>query len=295
VKHADDALLEELVYYTSERQRVFVNRTVRGDDPPWSDDPLLRKYHFCRNYREADAGTQYALDEILCHDDPADVLLNIVVYRLINDPDTFHQLRFQPVADFDPEWVVERLAYYEQIGETVFSSAYRTPPHKFAGSDSKVENIIYGIIRDDLLADLDWYVDEVMHAETMEAAHQALCELRGFGDFLAYEVITDLNYRHLPFHENDFVNVGPGAEQGMEFIWGDAKEDYVWWLVDHTWELFDRYDYDFVPYNGCRFKEPTARTWEHVLCEHRKYHQAMQGTGNLRLYDPYDQQSLGDF
>jgi len=148
------------------------------------------------------------LDNILLWDkpDPA-VLFNTILYRFFNRPDSYRAMGgFQHPATFDAEAAVTRL---ENKPGPLFSPAYRVTTVDYVDSDNKHKNILYGIIEDDILAYLDDYVEEVLEADTMEDAFWALTELRGVGEFLVYELVVDLNYRHLPFSENDFVNFGP--------------------------------------------------------------------------------------
>ena len=132
-------------------------------------------YHFCNVYRRLDYGTQYLLDEVLSREDERDIFFNTLVYRFFNRPQTFQFIGgFTPVDRFDPEGRCNALRIYEQ-DHSLFSSAYRVTTHSWADSDSKAVNIIKGIIRDDLLANFDYYCESVLEAESMEEAFEVLC------------------------------------------------------------------------------------------------------------------------
>jgi len=287
----DPELGEELLWWMCERQRIWERRFERGEDPPWTTDPILQEYHLCNVYRELDYGTQIALEQVLREDAPdRAVLFNIVLYRLFNRPETYTAMGgWHDPAAFDPEIVVTRL---DHDREPLFGSAYRVTTHDWAGADTKHENIIHGIVEQDLRPNLDVYTDAVFGAATMEGAFEALSEIDGVGDFLAYELVTDLNYRHLPFSENDFVNVGPGAASALIRLFGDSDNLFIRCLQDNSDVLFDL---DF-PYWEEK-PELTLRDWEHSLCEWRKYIGVKYDDQIRRKFDPRDhaQDTLNDF
>lgn len=289
--------LEKFLGWMCERQKIFKRRFVEDEEPPWTEDEVLREHHFCNVYRELDAGTQYLLENIVDNSDNRDVFFNIVWYRFLNNPESYEAAGgFTPVGDFCPPQIVDRLEAWSET-HSVFSPAYRVSAHRFADSESKIENIVYGIIRDDVIGHLDAYLSDLLHADDMAECFDALKQITAVGDFLAYELLTDLNYSFLPYTENDFVNVGPGAAKGLDLIFEEPEEDHIWWLMKNQDELFDKYNLDFWYWNGDHEKRLTLRDFEHSLCEFQKYVRAQQGEGTVRLFDPYggDQQTMTEF
>lgn len=289
--------LNQFLWFVTERQRIYQRRFIKDELPPWTDNTILRNYHFCHVYRECDAATRYLRQYILSEDDGVDVLFNVIVFRLVNRPESFEAMGgVTPAMDFDTDEAVARLCEFGKRNP-VFSPAYRIPAHRFVDSDSKVENVLYGIVRDDLLPNLSEYADQVLEADTMETAHAALTELRGIGDFIGYELVIDLNYELLPFHENDFVNVGPGARAGLDRIWGDI-DDYegkIRWIVEEQEALFDEYDLDFYYWNGEREKRLSCRDIEHSMCEWNKHQRVKSGDGHTRRFNPRTQFTFDDY
>lgn len=285
----DEDHLRDFWWWVNERQRIWVRRRVEDLPPPWTENGVLQDYHFCNVHRELDAATQYALREILRSPDEADVLFNTVWYRFLNRPDSFEQQGgFTPATEWDADRAVARL----NGQESVFSPAYRVTSHDWAGADSKVENICYGIIRDELQTNLDAYTAEVFGADSLKGAHSALTRLPGVGDFLAYEIVTDLCYRHLPFSEDDWVNVGPGAATGLEWIFGRSDLDALrWlqtdqdrWIQNYPWPTRDRLDEAGV--EGTPKTHLTLRDLEHAACEWRKYRQILENEATKRRFSP---------
>ena len=287
--------LDELLWWMCERQRIYLRRFERDEPAPWTDDPVLRDYHFCNVHRELDRGTQFYLEEIVGEGTDEDVLFNTILYRFFNRIKTYQRIgKFTNLTTFDPEEVTKILLDYEER-HSLFSSAYRVTTQKWADSDSKAENIILGIIRDDVLENWNSYADRVLSAESMEAAFDVLTEINGVGDFLAYEIVTDLTYDVLDFSENDFVNVGPGAASGLITIFGDTDEENIYWLQENQDWIFPELNREF-PYLDCK-PELTLRDFEHSLCEYRKYIGVKYKDEHRRKFDPHDhdQDQLSDF
>ncbi|WP_136396912.1 nucleotide kinase domain-containing protein [Natrinema thermotolerans] len=285
--------LEEFLWFMCERQRIYERRFIDDQDPPWTDSDVLQEYHFCNVYRRLDYTTQHLLDEVLTRENDRDVFFNTVIYRFFNRPKTFQSIGgFTPVDRFDPDGMCHALRLYEE-DHPLFSSAYRVTTHSWADSDSKAVNIVKGIIRDDLLANFDYYCESVLEAESMEDAFEVLCELNGVGEFLAYEMVIDLNYELLPFSENDFVNIGPGSSSGLMIIFNEVHEDWLHWMVDRQEDLFAEFDLTF-PYWEKRL---TLRSFEHALCEYQKFVGIKEQDEVRRKFSPRDhaQDTLEDF
>ncbi len=288
--------LDEFLWWMYERQEIFRRKELLGHNPPWTADAVLRDFHFCHVYRRLDRGTQYALEEILSRDNKAGVFLNIVVYRFLNRVESFDAMGgyIGPEA-FNVAAARQRLRELD----TVFGAAYRiNPPQR--GYNDHVGNVL-DVVENDVLSRLDFWVDAVFDADSMEQAWKLLTGIPGVGEFLAYELVTDLNYRHLPFSENDFVNVGPGAAIGADRIWDvnndQETEDQIRWVVQEQDRLYDNTPYELFQWDGKKQKPLTCRSVEHALCEYGTYHRIRHEAGAGRTYDPkkYEQKPLTEF
>lgn len=302
VNEYDEDLMEEFLWWMCERQKIYIRRSVEGEPEPWTESEILQEYHFCNVHRELDYGTQYALEHILVEDQPVrDVLFNVLLYRFFNRPRTFEMLGgFTKADEFYPEAAVDALDIYSR-NNSLFSSAYRVTTHSWANADTKHKNILLGVVRDDILDNLDDYTKRIFGADSLEEAFDVLCEIRGVGDFLAYEIAMDLNYRHLPYSENDFVNIGPGASSGLMSIFGRSGEDLVRWFRMSQDQLFHYFDLQFPYMAGDPYPinkpELTLRDFEHSLCEVNKYWGIKYRDEGRRRFSPRDhaQDRLEDF
>ena len=102
--------------------------------------------------------------------------------------------------------------------------------------------------------------------------------MRGFADFLAYQVFVDLTYiEDFPFSENEFVIAGPGCKRGMDKLFIDRDdmtyEECLFWLRDRFDKLMSWLD--------------RKGHWpENCFCEFSKYMKALDGTGRPKVrYD----------
>ena len=53
--------IKPLLDWMIERQRIY-RRRQRGDPPPWTDDPVMRKFHFCNVFRSLDRTTAWLVE-----------------------------------------------------------------------------------------------------------------------------------------------------------------------------------------------------------------------------------------
>src|SRR6185436_19629098 len=85
VRSSDGAtsMLDQLGYYTSERQRIWFVRE-HGAVPPWTTDLVFATNRFTNVYRELDPGTIYAHECIAKCDDRRHAVWWAVVYRMLN-------------------------------------------------------------------------------------------------------------------------------------------------------------------------------------------------------------------
>ena len=289
--------LGEFLWWMCERQRIWHRRHVEEQKPPWTTDEILQEYHFCNIHRELDRGTQYYLDNIRDLNPPTDedILLNTIFYRFFNRPETMRTIGWPiPKDKWSPSRVAESL-HVVAHSNPVFSSAYRVTTQAHADADNKIDNIVYGIFRDDILENWDYYTDAILDAPHLQDAWGNLQEIPGVGDFLAYEIVTDLNYIVLPFSEDDFVNIGPGAEKGLDYIFDEVSEDNLRWLCDNQATLFEEFDLDY-PYWEQK-SHLTLRDWEHAACEFRKYVEIAEEGAEKRRFDvpDYNQDTFDDF
>lgn len=195
--------------FVRERHRVFLRRE-RGDDPPWTADPVLRDYFFTNVYRELDPGTRFiqsVLNDHVAAPLP-DRLFNVMLYRLCLREESFEQLGWSTVGGFDAD---EFLAFIRDHPRP-FHNAYM------------ISNQNTAMPKDELLALTasewaEWLPTQDMTWPDREAFIRWLGRARGIGPFLATQVLADLTYKdHVGLPEDGYVQLGGGARRGLNGV-----------------------------------------------------------------------------
>lgn len=290
--------------FVNERQLVWRRRFVDKEKAPWTDNPTLQEFQFTNVFRELDRGTLWLTENITSLDDkylpPKEKLFNIILYRLFNHIPTYEFLYKDSAGKLIPphhnEWKwkaqAKALRKWREEGHQVFTSAFTVTGAAFAGSSNKIDNICYLVHEiNHFLYKLGWW-DAIWNAPTMEEAWKQLRKVRGFGPFLAYEIVIDINYAHRRWGEDKFVNPGPGAKRGINAIYPDINRvpDYVL-AMEHLQSVQRKMLPTGFPYTKDVPKLMSKRNIEHSLCEFQKYEKRRKGirTGRARSFTPNKQ------
>lgn len=272
--------ISEFFDYVEKRHTVFRNRHILDlTRDSWyshlrgkSKDTLM-KVSLANVYREFDRGTLYVLKNIVEKSkNLPDLILNCTIYRLFNLESTFDQIGFQSwnIA-WDPDPIYHRL-----VGQNgLFTGSFVV--HSFASydkicemrgyHDSKMARILLMIQREiiPLIPEIAACIRGKSDAKYL---HEKFVRVYGIGDFLAYEILTDIFYSDLAdgYNEDSYVNVGPGASAGIYELTGIEGDDEVCCAIiqelsDLSWTRLDsRYP-----------RHLTLRNVEHTLCEYYKF------------------------
>lgn len=264
--------IESFFSFCKKRHSLYLNKEVFKKEYPWSDDPILNEYRFTNVYRELDKGTQYYINKIANNNRLGNqqLLYFTVAYRLCNDIDNFeivYPTLFKNIID---------LKVYHEMHDNVlksvakngrfFNSAYCVFTGMKRGDDKYHE---YCKLLTWVSENIDWLTSQLESSETAEQAYKVIQKIPYTGTFIAYEIYSDLLYTKLlnKFSENEFVNIGVGAIDGINIIFGTEFKKWhqkqalpyflkLWGCQDEYWE----------------FDKLTWRNIEHSLCEYRKYH-----------------------
>lgn len=209
--------------FAVERQEVYMRR-VRGEESPWSLDPVLRTHKFTNAYRAADRVSQYLIRNVIGSDHRSanDTFFRIILFKLFNRIETWELLVDQlgePCAEeFDVARYDRVMTEAFAMGERLYSAAYIMPSGGRSGFPRKHTMHLHLLKR--ML--MDELPSQIAEAESMECAFRLLRACPTIGNFLAYQFVIDLNYSRLTdFGENEFVMPGPGAKGGIEKCFSD--------------------------------------------------------------------------
>lgn len=250
------------------RQDAFFNR-VENRPFPWSGDPILNQYKFTNAYRAADRVSQYLIKEVIYNkelpDSPKEILFRIFLFKLFNKIETWELLKkhFGPLTIGNYSFQHFDRVLHETIasGRRIYSAAYIMPSGQSRfGFERKHSNHLKLI---ELIMENE--TDErLMEAETMQKAFEILKEFPGFGDFLAYQLLIDINYSPiLNFSESEFVVPGPGAKGGISKCFahtaGLSYVEIIKLVTDRQEKEFERL--------GLSFKSLWGRPLQLIDCQ----------------------------
>lgn len=311
---------DDFFAYARTRHDIYHRRTA-GQPAPWTDDPVLHKYRFTNVYRELDAVSVWFRENVR---DPLrskpEVLLATVLFRWFNRITTGEAI-FSQTSSMSGEgalttwdlWMRKRdtdqfmdtmqqaVASYCRRGPYVTGAYIIKTPNgmdKLSGVLDCVEKFMtlerpIDSGRD--LVSVGWEQAATSWLEhpgecSLEQAWEWLRQFPYMGDFMAYEVITDLRHTALLDRAPDIMtwaNPGPGAMRGLNRILGrplnHSQPKHV--FVCEMRRLLD-VSLEKWP-NNETYPALEMRDIEHTLCEFDKYERARLGEGRPRGVYPH--------
>lgn len=253
-------------------------RRIKGDPPPWTNDPILLKHKFTNAYRASDRVSQYFIRNVLYAEkyssDPKEIIFRTLLFKLFNKTSTWERLEaaFGDLSweTFDPLRYDRVLSTAMEKGEKLYSAAYIVPPVRL-GPDEGVKHrghlyLLSHAMKGDLTSQL-------MDAPTLKDVYELLKELPSFGRFLAFQFAIDLNYSTALTHrESDFVVAGPGALDGISKCFVNANEyepeDIIEFVQDRQLFEFARLEIEFTSLWGRPLQLVDC---QNLFCEISKY------------------------
>jgi hypothetical protein len=275
--------------FAAERQAVF-ERRVAGDPPPWTDNPILRRFKFCCVYRAADRVSQYMIRDVCYHGEPCtpeDRLFQIVAFRTFSRPETWEAARqylghHPTLDDLASGQFTAALEHAKAVNGGLYTAAFILCATPAYGQSAKHLNHVglwrHMFLRDRLAAKL-------LGAGPLCEVYNLLRGYRLMGDFMSYQTAIDIGYSDLArFEEDEFVVAGPGALRGIRKVFESAgtykPADVVAWMADHQDEEFARLGLDF---SGLWGRPLQLIDCQGLFCETDKYcREAMPGLESAR-------------
>lgn len=311
----DHTVLSCLLRLIVDRYSIHIHKDVFGLPAPWTENPILSRYRFTNVRREHDRVTKSLIEHVSLNNDLSleEKIINSFLFRAWNNPDTF--------IDFGGPWSsrevysprlkeLVRPVYKELLEDTTdrkwWSSAYNQGGTKHAWelptSDVRARaceeteiDIPLRVFHIGPWLDREDVVKRLLIAKDQQDAFEVIKSIRGFADFLAYQVFVDLSYiEKFPFSENEFVIAGPGCKRGIDKLFIDKSgmtyEECLFWLRDHIndefWSLYEEEQTDIFWDPNHLFVDlnPEDRTMnvmslENCFCELSKYLKVVNGTG----------------
>jgi hypothetical protein len=217
-----------LLNWIVEREAIRLRRAA-GQPQPWTEDPILAKWSFTNIRREDDKVTRWIRDNWRePHADDPDLFFAMAVARLVNWSHTLGLLGY-PVP-WDRQHFISVLQEQANGGAKVWGDAYNISN---AGKSLPKVEIVAGVL------DALWARQKSLRPRSYDsllACYARLKDMRGFGSFMAAQVVADMKHVDPLRSARDwwtFAAPGPGSKRGLNRILGrpvDApwRDEYVW-------------------------------------------------------------------
>ncbi len=235
-------------YFACERQNIFVKK-LKGEPAPWTTDPILQEYKFCNSYRVNDRVSQYLLKNVIYNGksySDEDMLFRIILFKLFNKESTWELLlkNFEDITlkSFNIRTcskILER-AILDEI--RIYNDAYISCANKAFGYNRKHDNHLALLNK---MFNEDKIQNKVIKCQTMEEAFNIIKSYPLIGNFMAYQLVTDINYSDVVnWKEDEFTVAGPGSLRGIKKCFIDkgkmSNEDIIKYMYEHQEEEFKR-------------------------------------------------------
>lgn len=232
-------------YWIKERNSIYQKKEVQKLIPPWTNDPILRKYKFTNWDRSKDRVTRYLVDNIFVGDDLGLMLHNIVVHRYCSKEETS---RYIGIIKND---------YKDLFEFNEKSSAY-------TGAFIRCHSLIEVVKSfEQIYEDRDELVSSIRKNNTLQFAFEAIKKYKFIGPFIAWQIVCDMTLTEIlpnPSDIDDFVVLGPGARKGKKI------------LRDIELKTLKKHMNTRLRKHGIQM---TLIDIEHSLCEFYKYYKAL--------------------
>lgn len=326
--------------FVIDRYRIHKKKDVKGLPAPWTSNPILKEYKFTNVRREHDRQTRYLIDNITNNDSLTleDKIVNTFLFRSWNNWATLKDLGFPYLAQelYDPRLKEKVRPLFHKLQEEDpdrlwYNNAYNQGGTKHAWKFPAGDGYQRAYKESEAKKYKDWepdiplrpfhvgvwlgkqrIVEKLLDAKDQLDAFNIIKSVRGFADFLAYQVFVDLTYiEDFPFSENEFTIAGPGCKKGLDYIFKDKAgmtyEECIFWLRNHINETHDggyslfendeldtlaliHDDYTIKTYNPEKLfsdlpkydRRVNVMSLENCMCELSKYIRTVRNEGRPR-------------
>ena len=269
---------EEFFKFMQERHNIWYDRFILQNNPPWTTDHILATTKYTNVYRELDRNTVWFIQNIAEADIEEYVkVMMTFIYTLVNNPVTMETAGPIPISLEQIPSYIGGLEYAEvyskRKGIPTFTNSYFIYP--VAHGMPKLKAYIEKVIKP-AFEDIESLVDVAIKGDPEEFM-KYVTNYPGVGDFIGYEMYCNFALiDFVPFGFNDFVNIGPGALEGLYRVYGKEQVKAVKdkkSLLDSLQKEFP----EFIESSKLNFhylsedKSVHLRVIEHSLCEFHKY------------------------
>jgi hypothetical protein len=275
--------LDRFIYWIEERTAI-ANKRKQGLPRPWTNDKILQTVFFTHAYREDDKTTVWFRENIRnpLRDLPA-VIFATICFRWFNYIPTGKVLvDYKLYTHWNKAKAIEVLSRLPKV----FTGAFMIPA---VPGTKKVNHVCTCLeaawrIRDDLAEDIV--------GKSLQKAHTRLKDIKWLGNFMSYEVVTDLRHTYVLENAPDIMtwaNPGPGCIRGLRRLQGlplSKKGNSDCLPRPEGWQRYMQDLLKTVQERLPHLPPFEMHEVEMVLCEIDKYERVLWGQGKAkRIYN----------
>lgn len=240
-------------YFACERQNIFLKK-LNKMATKLTDDAILKEYKFCNSYRVNDRVSQYLLKNVIYNGkryNEANMLFRIILFKLFNKETTWELLMNEfgdiTLENFDRKKYSKVLENALSNGIKIYNDAYISCANKAFGYHRKHDNHLALL---DKMFNIDKIGEILPKCKKMEEAFLILKSYPLIGNFMAYQLVTDINYSEVVnWKEDEFTVAGPGSLRGIKKCFIDtgnmSYEEIIKFMYIHQDEEFNRLKLNF--------------------------------------------------
>lgn len=240
-------------YFACERQNIFLKK-LNNLHAPWTDDEILRTYKFCNSYRVNDRVSQYLLKNVIYNNKKytkETMLFRIILFKLFNKESTWELLleNFNDITleNFDQSKYSNVLKNALNNGVKIYNDAYISCANKAFGYDKKHDNHLALLNK---MFVVDKVQNKILECKTMKEAFNIIRSYPLIGNFMAYQLVTDINYSDIVnWQENEFTVAGPGSIRGIKKCFVNkgnmTDEEIIKYMYENQDKEFKRLNLNF--------------------------------------------------
>lgn len=222
-------------YFACERQNIFWKK-LNAKTASWTDDEILQRYKFCNSYQVNDRVSQYLL---------RNVIYNGKKYSQVLENAISNEAK-------------------------IYNDAYISCATKAFGYNRKHDNHLALLNK---MFSVDKIYLKIKEAKTMKDGFNILRKYPLIGDYMAYQLVTDINYSDVVnWQENEFTIAGPGSLRGIKKCFIDkesmSNEDIIRYIYENQDKEFKRLGLNFERIGN---RPLQLINCQNIFCELDKY------------------------
>ena len=262
--------------FAKARQDVFFERILSPVSFSKSFDLIISRYRFTNVYRASDRVSQYLIQHVIYDRKRPleDIVFRLLLFKFFNKIETWEALE-RKLGDIS--WKGFNFERYDKIlsqmisqKKSIYSAAYIMSSGREAFDNKRKHKNHLKVI--ELMMNQSIH-EQLLKQPNLESVFQLLCQFPCIGKFLGYQLAIDFNYSEiLDFSENDFVEPGPGALDGISKCFTDLGDhsptDIIHYMVDIQEEAFKEHAPGFQDLWGRKLHLIDC---QNIFCEISKY------------------------